>query len=45
MRKFVIQYSPDADYDLDNLSDVIIYKYKAPLTAVRYLAGLRVEIS
>ena len=45
MRKLIIQYSPDSDYDLDNLSDVIMYKYKAPLTAVRYLAGLRAEIS
>lgn len=45
MREFIIQYSPEADYDLDNLSDVIMYKYKAPLTAVRYLVELRAEIS
>jgi hypothetical protein len=44
MRKFHIIYSKDADSDLQNLSDVIMYKYKAPLTAVRYLAGLQKEI-
>jgi len=44
MRKFGIVYSKDADNDLQNLSDVIMYKYKAPLTAVRYLNGLQKEI-
>jgi len=44
MRKFGIVYSKDADNDLQNLSDVIMYKYKAPLTAIRYLNGLQKEI-
>ena len=37
MKKFDVVYSKDADNDLQKLSDVIMYKYKAPLTAVRYL--------
>ena len=44
MKKFDIVYSKDADDDLQKLSDVIIFKYKAPLTAVRYLNGLQKEI-
>ncbi len=44
MKKFDIVYSKDADNDLQKLSDVIMYKYKAPLTAVRYLNGLQKEI-
>ena len=44
MRKFGIVYSMDADNDLQNLSGVIMYKYKSPLTAVRYLNGLQKEI-
>ena len=44
MRKFGIVYSLDADNDLQNLSDVIMYKYKSPLTAVRYLNGLQKKI-
>src|SRR5674476_982093 len=44
MKKFGIVYSKDADNDLQNLSDVIMYKYKSPLTAVRYLNGLQKEI-
>ena len=44
MRKFGIVYSKDADNDLQNLSDVIMYKYKSPFTAVRYLNGLQKEI-
>lgn len=44
MSKFYIVYYKDADKDLQNLSDVIMYKYKAPLTAVRYLNGLQKEI-
>ena len=45
MKKFWIVYSRDADTDLQNLSDVIMFKYHAPLTAVRYLNGLQKEIS
>jgi hypothetical protein len=44
MKKFDIVYSKDADNDLQKLSEVIMYKYKAPLTAVRYLNGLEKEI-
>jgi len=44
MKKFKVVYSKDAVDDLQNLSDVIMYKYKAPLTAVRYLNGLQKEI-
>lgn len=44
MKKFKVVYSKDAVSDLQKLSDVIMYKYKAPLTAVRYLNGLQKEI-
>jgi len=44
MKKFKVVYSKDAVRDLEKLSDVIMYKYKAPLTAVRYLNGLQKEI-
>ena len=44
MRKFGIVYSRDAENDLHNLSDVIMYKYESPLTAVRYLNGLQKAI-
>ncbi len=44
MKKFEVVYSKDAVDDLQNLSDVIMYEYKAPLTAVRYLNGLQNEI-
>ena len=44
MKKFKVVYSKDAMSDLQKLSDVIMYKYKAPLTAVRYLDGLQKEI-
>ena len=44
MKKYKIVYSNDAVNDLENLSNVIMYKYKAPLTAVRYLNGLQKEI-
>jgi hypothetical protein len=45
MRKFWIVYSKGADHDLQNLSEVIMHKYKAPLTAVHYLNGLQKEIN
>ena len=44
MKKFDIVYSKDADNDLQKLSEVIMNKYKAPLTAVRYLNGLQNKI-
>jgi hypothetical protein len=45
MKKFSVMYSPEANIDLENLSDVIMYKYKAPLTAKKYIFGLRAEIN
>ena len=42
--KFDIVYSKEADNDIQKLSDVIMHKYKAPLTAVRYLNGLQKKI-
>ncbi len=44
MKKFDIVYSKEADTNLQELSDVIMNKYKAPLTAVRYLNGLQKKI-
>ena len=44
MNKYHIELSDEALEDIENLEEVIIYKFKAPLTAVRYLAGLRAEI-
>jgi hypothetical protein len=45
MKKFDVVYSKDADNDLQKLSDVIMYKYKAPLTSLRYLNGLQKKIN
>lgn len=45
MRKFNIDYSPQSREDLRNLAYTIIYKYKAPLTAKRYVVGLSTEIA
>lgn len=44
MKKFQLVYSKQANIDLQKLSDVIMFKYEAPLTAVRYLNGLQKEI-
>jgi len=44
VKKFDIVYSKEADDDLQKLSEVIMNKYKAPLTAVRYLNGLQKKI-
>lgn len=43
MKKFNVVYSNEADINLQELSNVIMNKYKAPLTAVRYLNGLQKE--
>ena len=40
MNRYNIVYSDDADYDLNNLFDVIFYEYAAPLTAYRYVEGV-----
>ncbi|HBG41748.1 MAG TPA: hypothetical protein DDZ96_01815 [Porphyromonadaceae bacterium] len=44
MNKFRIVYSRQADRDMDDLTDAILYKYKAPLTAFRYIQGLKDSI-
>ena len=44
MKKFNVVYSNEADINLQELSNVIMNKYKAPLTAVRYLNGLQKKI-
>jgi len=44
MKRFSVIYSNRAIDDLENLSDVIMYKYKAPITSKRYIFGLRDEI-
>jgi len=44
MKRFSVIYSNRAYVDLENLSDVIMYKYKAPITSKRSVFGLRAEI-
>ncbi|MEI8086260.1 MAG: hypothetical protein WCG93_08600 [Paludibacter sp.] len=44
MKKYHIELSDEALEDIEKLENIIIYKFKAPLTAVRYLTGLRAEI-
>ena len=44
MTKYKIIYTDTFFIELDSLIDVILYQYKAPLTAKRYLEGLRKEI-
>jgi len=44
MVRFVIVFSEDAKNDIQNLSDVIMYQYKAPKTAFDYIQGLLDEI-
>ena len=44
MKRFSIVYSNRAYVDLENLSDVIMNKFKAPITSKRYIFGLRAEI-
>ncbi len=36
-----IVYSPDANTDIDELSDVIIFDYSYPLAAFRYVQGIK----
>jgi plasmid stabilization system protein ParE len=40
MNTYHIVYSEEADEDLDNLFDVIVNEYKAPLTAFQYVEGI-----
>jgi len=44
MSKFTVIISEDAQNDLRNLSDVISYQYKAPLTSLKYLKAIYGEM-
>ena len=44
MKKYRIEVSEEAGFDLDRLSEVIINEYKSPLTAFRYVRDLKIEI-
>jgi len=44
MVRFEIVFLEEANIDIQNLSDVIIYEYKASITAFRYVQGLLDEI-
>jgi plasmid stabilization system protein ParE len=41
---YEIDYSDDAKEDLDNLLNVITFDYDSPITAGRYLSGLKLAI-
>ena len=42
--RYRIEFSPDANQDIDDLYSVIIDEYQSPLTAFRYVQGLVDEI-
>lgn len=44
MERFEIVFSEQANTDIQNLTDAIMYEYKAPLTAFKYVQGLLDEI-
>lgn len=44
MNSFDILYSLEAVSDIDNLTNIILFHYKAPLTAKSYIQGLADEI-
>ena len=44
MVRFDIAFSEEAKNDIQNLSDAIMYQYKAPTTAFGYIQGLLDEI-
>ncbi|HEY5509358.1 MAG TPA: type II toxin-antitoxin system RelE/ParE family toxin [Paludibacter sp.] len=44
MVRFDIAFSEEAKNDIQNLSDAIMYQYKAPTTAFCYIQGLLDEI-
>ena len=44
MKQFEIVFSKQANTDIQNLSNTILYQYHAPLTAFKYLQGLLDEI-
>jgi len=39
MKKYRIEISPEAEDDIDALSDVIMYEYKSYETAIQYIDG------
>lgn len=43
--KYIVIYSSNAKNDLSELSDVISYDYKSPLTSFRYIRELREKIN
>ena len=45
MKKYKIVVSDQAKKDLDNLSNVISYKYKSPITSKRYVMGIISEMA
>jgi len=45
MVRYEIVFSEQANTDIQNLSDAIMYQYEAPLTAFRYVQGLLDEIN
>lgn len=44
MGRYEIVFSEKASIDIQNLSDTIMYQYKASITAFRYVQGLLDEI-
>jgi plasmid stabilization system protein ParE len=44
MKTYEIEYSDEAKADLKDLHNVIVFKYKSPLTAKRYLSELKKTI-
>ncbi|NDP22547.1 MAG: hypothetical protein GZ091_15915 [Paludibacter sp.] len=44
MNKYTVVISEQAQDDLDELSNVISYEYKAPISSIRYLRGIFVEM-
>jgi len=44
MKQFEIVFSKQANTDIQNLSNTILYQYHAPLTAFKYVQGLLDEI-
>ena len=44
MVRYEIVFSEQANTDIQNLSDAIMYQYEAPLTAFKYVQGLLDEI-
>ncbi len=44
MNKYSVIISEEAQQDLRNLSEVISFQYKAPLTSLKYLKGIYAEM-